>query len=116
MAEDATHPTPLRRFVRKPVAAEIRCRSSLGPGYLFFDSQDLSMGGAFLRTDLLLEEGEPIEVEISLPGSNRVLHAQARVAWIRRDESAEGSPGMGIQFASMSPADHDALAAYLEES
>ncbi len=117
MAEDPSNPaTPLRRFVRKPVAAQIRCRGAMGPGHLFFDSQDLSMGGAFLRADLLLEEGEPLDVEFTLPGNDQVLRAQARVAWVRRGDSAQGSSGMGIEFVSISPADRDALAAYLEEA
>jgi uncharacterized protein (TIGR02266 family) len=108
--------TPLRRFVRKPVAAQLRCHGSAGPGHLFFDTQDLSVGGAFLRADLLLEKGEELEIEFSLPGDTRVLHARAKVAWVRRSESDVNSSGMGIEFMNLSGADRDALATFLEES
>jgi uncharacterized protein (TIGR02266 family) len=108
--------TPLRRFVRKPVAAQLRCHGGAGPGYLFFDTQDLSVGGAFLRADLLLEIGEELEVEFSLPGDERVLRAHARVAWVRRADSDVASSGMGLEFMNLSSADRDALATFLEES
>jgi uncharacterized protein (TIGR02266 family) len=108
--------TPLRRFVRKPVAAQLRCNSGASPGFLFFDTQDLSVGGAFLRADLLLEQGEELDVEFSLPGDERVLRAHARVAWVRRADSETASSGMGLEFVNLSGADRDALATFLEES
>ncbi len=107
--------TPIRRFVRKPVAAQLRCRGALGPGHLFFDAQDLSIGGAFLRSDLLLETGEELEVEFTLPGTERAVHARARIAWVRRAEGS-GSAGMGLEFIDLPAADREALAAFLEEA
>ena len=115
---DSTDPSAApRRFVRKPIAAQIRCRGALGPGHLFFDTQDLSVGGAFLRSDLLLERGEELEVEFTLPGEPKVLSARARVAWVRRAEGQSvGASGMGVQFYDLSPADQKALATFLDDS
>ncbi len=107
---------PLRRFVRKPVAAQLRCRGSMGPGHLFFDTQDLSVGGAFLRADLLLEQGEELEVDFELPGLGRPFHTRARVAWVRRADTERVAPGMGIEFLDLDPKDREALADFLEEN
>ncbi|HUB07018.1 MAG TPA: PilZ domain-containing protein [Myxococcales bacterium] len=107
---------PLRRYVRKPVAAQLRCRGAMGPGHLFFDTQDLSVGGAFLRADLLLEQGEELEIEFELPGLKRPFQARARVAWVRRADNDRAAPGMGIEFLGLSAEDRDALADFLEDS
>jgi uncharacterized protein (TIGR02266 family) len=117
MAGEPSDPgAPLRRYVRKPVAAQLRCRGTMGPGHLFFDTQDLSVGGAFLRADLLLEPGEELEVEFELPGVSRAFHARARVAWVRRGESDRSAPGMGIEFLGLTQEDRDALEDFLEDS
>ncbi|MHB1846955.1 MAG: PilZ domain-containing protein [Deltaproteobacteria bacterium] len=118
MSDPASPPpagTPIRRFVRRPVAAQLRCQALHGPGHLFFDTQDLSIGGAFLRSDLLLEEGEELEVTFTLPGSDRQLQTRARVAWVRRGEAA-GAAGMGLEFVALTPEDREALSAFLEDA
>jgi uncharacterized protein (TIGR02266 family) len=99
----------LRRFVRKPVVAEVHGKEETVVGHLFFDSQDLSLGGAFLRADLLLEVDEELEVILKLPGG-RSFEARARVAWVRR---SEGAGGMGIEFTRLHEADRRELAAFL---
>jgi uncharacterized protein (TIGR02266 family) len=106
---------PVRRFIRKPVAAQIRSRDNAGQGHLFFDSQDLSVGGAFLRADLLLEQGDLLDLEFTLPDGGPSLEARARVAWVRSSDSEQsGSAGMGVEFLNLSPADREALATFLE--
>lgn len=95
---DSDNP-PVRRFVRKPIAAKVRGKQEQGFGHLFFDSQDLSVGGAFLKADLLLEVGEELSLELKLP-DGQTLDARARVAWVRQ---SEGSGGMGIEFLEIAP-------------
>ena len=103
--------TPVRRFVRKPVAVTIAGKEEHGFGHLFFDSQDLSLGGAFLKADLLLEVGEELSLELRL--LERTLDACARVAWVRR---SEGVGGMGIEFVGLTPGARDALALFLDQA
>jgi uncharacterized protein (TIGR02266 family) len=108
---------PVRRFIRKPVAAQIRSRDNAGQGHLFFDSQDLSVGGAFLRADLLLEQGDLLDLEFTLPDGGPSMEARARVAWVRSSDSEQaGSAGMGVEFLNLSPTDREALATFLEEN
>jgi hypothetical protein len=107
--QDPENPA-VRRHVRKPIAAKVTGKAEAGFGHLFFDSQDLSIGGAFLKADLLLEVGEELSLELHLPGW-RGLDLRARVAWVRR---SEGSGGMGIEFVDLSERDRDLLARFLE--
>jgi uncharacterized protein (TIGR02266 family) len=99
-----------RRFPRKKAHVEFRGHDSEGAGELLFEGVELSAGGAFLRSDLLLEEGETFAVEFVLPEGQRPLRAQARVMWVRRFPREEEEAGMGIQFLAMSEEDQTALA------
>src|SRR5262249_35233013 len=103
----------MRRHVRKVVElpvlvteAESRVR-----GGIRFDTQDLSLGGAFLRSDLLFEVGEEVEVEFQLVRGPKV-RARARVVRVVR-EHTDGQPGMGIAFTDLSESDREAVRAYL---
>ncbi|HVE83954.1 MAG TPA: PilZ domain-containing protein [Myxococcales bacterium] len=104
---------PKRRFVRRSLQVEFRGTDAEGAGVLLFETADLSAGGTFLKSDLLLEEGETLSFEFRVPGSDRPLVAQARIAWVRRFPS-EGQPaGMGVEFMAMSDEDRGALARFL---
>jgi uncharacterized protein (TIGR02266 family) len=105
-----------RKFLRKSL--EVRFRA-LAPGHdgavaghLSFDSVDLSAGGPFLRSDLLLEQGEALSLEFALDG--RLIKAQAHVAWVRRFPVQHEPAGMGVEFVSMHDADRRLLERYLE--
>jgi Tfp pilus assembly protein PilZ len=103
---------PVRRYERKPVAAKVTGKQEAGFGHLFFDSQDISLGGAFLKADLLLEVGEELSLELRLP-DGKTFDTHARVAWVRR---AEGAGGMGIEFIDLEQDARERLASYLEEA
>jgi uncharacterized protein (TIGR02266 family) len=98
-----------RKVVELPVVvseAESRVR-----GGIRFDTHDLSLGGAFLRSDLLFEVGEEVEVEFDLAKRHKV-HARARVVRVVR-EHTDGQPGMGIAFTDLSESDREAVRAFL---
>ena len=104
-----------RRFERKAVLVDFQARDAHGAGQLVFQSADLSAGGTFLKSDLLLEQGEALSLEFTLPSEAgpHIVRTQARVAWVRRFP-ANGEPaGMGVEFVSMDPADRDALLSHV---
>ena len=103
-----------RRFPRKSLPVQFRARDAEGSGNLVFEASDLSAGGTFLKSDLLLEEGEALHVEFRVPGVPRLLKAQARIAWVRRFPSDDESAGMGVEFLAMSEDDRSLLRDYLE--
>lgn len=97
-----------RKHARRTAELMINVSTVDGPkvvGQLQFSSGDLSEGGAFLRSDLLLEEGEILSVDIALPGGQRIK-ATARVV---RTNQGHGSGGMGIEFVRLAESDRKTL-------
>lgn len=104
-----------RRHIRRALQVVFRGREAEASGELLFEGADLSAGGAFLRSDLLLEQGESLAVEFRVAGLTRLLKAQARVAWVRRFPEPDELAGMGVQFLAMSEEDRAALLRHLGE-
>ncbi|SRR5712692_7031413 len=102
-----------RRFVRKTVKVEFRGQSEEGVGELVFEGLDLSAGGTFLRSDLLLEQDEAFSLEFRVPGSVNVIRANARVAWVRRFPKEREQSGMGVEFVEISDEDREVVSRYL---
>ena len=88
-------------------------KDARGEGQLLFEAADLSAGGTFLKSDLLLETGEALTVEFHVPGVPRTLSAQAKVAWVRRFPAENEQAGMGVAFLAMREEDRDLLDDYL---
>ncbi len=92
--------------------ARFSARDSSGAGTLTFTSADVSSGGAFLKSDLLLEQGEPLSLHFEVPGGGPVT-AQARVAWVRRFPQAGQVAGMGVEFLSLKDTERAAIVRWL---
>jgi PilZ domain len=105
--------------------------SSRVAGGIHFDAADISTGGAFLRTDLLLEVGELLMLEFRLPqdrgqdrgedahedvhedahdGTNQGTHIRTavRVTRVSRGRAKE-VPGMGVEFIDLRAEDREAI-------
>lgn len=101
-----------RRAPRKQLAARFTARESSGAGTLSFRSEDVSTGGAFLRSELLLEQGETLALTFEVPGWGEVT-SRARVAWVRRFPEADQVAGMGVEFVVISEDEREAIARWL---
>ena len=104
-----------RRTHRTPLQAEFRVRDAddvIG-GEISFDAIDISEGGAFLRSEYLLEPGDRIEVTFVLPDSTPIV-ARARVAWVTPRPERKGDPGMGLEFISLQKSEREAIARFVE--
>lgn len=85
-------------------------------GHIELTTQDISAGGAFVRSDLLFEIGEELVLAFTLP-SGRTIRARGRVVRVAREIGDEGGvPGMGIQFVDLSDGDRDALLALVNRT
>jgi Tfp pilus assembly protein PilZ len=73
-----------------------------------FSTQDLSIGGAFVRSHLLFEIGETLSLQFALP-DGRAIRASGKVVRVSRDTGDDVVPGMGIQFVDLPDADREAL-------
>lgn len=103
-----------REHHRKAVTVEVRI-TQLGTeslGELLFETADLSVGGAFLRSELLLERGEEVNVAMEVPGVDGPIIAMATVVWTTRADDARGA-GMGLQFHLLDERDRFELQRYL---
>ncbi|MCC6809632.1 MAG: PilZ domain-containing protein [Deltaproteobacteria bacterium] len=104
---------PKRKYRRRNLKVEVRVRDESGAGEVVFDTHDISIGGCFLRSDLLLELGEILDLEIPLKGHDTPLRVQAKVVRAVRGNEQKSGPGMGIEFINPSQALRDALTGFL---
>ncbi len=101
-----------RKHARRPIAVDVQAAATGDrSGELVFESVDVSIGGAFLRSDLLLELGDQLEMAIPIPAQDPV-RALGRVVWVTRDPRIKGA-GMGIEFVDMTEDDRQRLADFL---
>jgi uncharacterized protein (TIGR02266 family) len=91
-----------RRYIRVPVEVEFMVKEGDSEqGLLYFAARDVSLGGAFLRSEILFELDTILELVFHLPGEDQ-LHAQALVVRVSDGDNGD-EPGMGIRFDSLHP-------------
>jgi hypothetical protein len=109
-----------RKFERRPaeLPVTVRAAGSKIEGGIHLDSLDVSEGGAFLRSQLLFEVGEILQMEIPLPGGI-VVKATGKVVRVSRGRTdSEGKPtvpGMGIEFTRLAMSDRRAITTSLSQ-
>ena len=99
-----TDPTgQLRRYNRYPLSVEFKLSDSTDPvhGEILFDTVNVSAGGAFLRSDLLMDIGAKVDVTFSVPGQDSSFTTTAVVAWVTRGKSGRREAGMGVEFTGL---------------
>lgn len=105
----------LRKHARSSVSLPVTVSDATNrvSGTIVFDTQDISAGGAFIRSDLLFEIGEELAVAVPLPSGHQVI-ARGKVVRVSRDGDDGSAPGMGIQFVQLSDSDRDAILALVQ--
>lgn len=116
MTQDDAPLDDQRRYARRALElpASVRDASNRVEGAIRFDTRDISLGGAFLRSDLLFEVGEELEVEFDLPGA-ATIRLRARVVRVARGGDKEAA-GMGVAFTELPAHDREAMRAVLERA
>ena len=102
-----------RRHARRTLSVQFRAGGMDGLGSLELSGADVSAGGAFLVSDVLLEPGETLSLEFEIAGRPGPVRAQARVAWVRRFPDTEQPAGMGIEFLRLGKDERAALDAWV---
>ena len=104
-----------RKFVRVPARVDfvVVDDGSLETGDLYFPSRNMSLGGAFLVSDFLLESGTHIQVRFDLPDHSRI-EAEAKV--VRVSDDGDDDPGMGIEFTLISRESLAAIKRFIDKS
>jgi len=81
-------------------------------------SINMSTGGVFIETSMILPEDTELTVKFKLPDSDAIIVAKVRVAWTNGPEALKKTalpPGMGLQFLNLSPEDMRAIRTYLDK-
>jgi uncharacterized protein (TIGR02266 family) len=105
---------PVDRAPRHRVHLEVRYRTAAE--FVEDHAQDLSTGGLFIRGATDLAVGDPVEVEVDLPGSGSYT-VTGRVAHIMTPERAaelDRAAGAGVELTSSSAEFQQAQRAYFE--
>jgi len=81
-------------------------------------SINISTGGVFIESSMILPEDTELTVKFSLPDSDNIIIAKSRVAWTNGPDSIKKTslpPGMGVQFLDLSMEDMHAIRTYLDK-
>ncbi len=69
-------------------------------------TENLSSAGLFIATHVSVPVGARIEVTFTLPSCSQPIRATGIVRWLREfSDTSDGSPGMGVEFETLDPAD-----------
>jgi Tfp pilus assembly protein PilZ len=107
---------PVREHERRKVELRVTMLDEVNRvrGKISFDSSDLSLGGAFVRSDLLFEVHDEVQMEFTLPESHRV-RARGRIVRVIPGLEPGSAPGMGIKFVDLSDTDREAVRAFIDK-
>lgn len=89
-----------REHDRMPYSVQVDFRTPAS--FLVAYSVNLSRGGLFIETVADVPKGVPITIDFDVPSAGRIS-LNGVVSWTRPPESAEGPPGLGIEFQDVAP-------------
>jgi uncharacterized protein (TIGR02266 family) len=105
-------PDPVRReHPRFPVALELELRTVDELRTLY--TRDVSQGGMFIVTDLVLPPGTALSIEVVHPITRAVFMLEAEV---RRVAGAGEVPGLGVSFVRVDEERHMAFIAFVRDT
>jgi uncharacterized protein (TIGR02266 family) len=70
---------------------------------------NISVNGAYIRTERPLAEGTELEISFRLPERKQAIRTGAVVRWRQKGRQS----GMGLEFKGLRPADQRAIAAFV---
>ena len=79
-------------------------------------SINMSTGGVFIESSIILPEDTELTVKFKLPVSDNIIVARPRVAWVNDPlelKKASLPPGMGLQFLDLPMEDIHTIRTYL---
>ncbi|MFH0799078.1 MAG: TIGR02266 family protein [Pseudomonadota bacterium] len=99
---------------RREYRTKVVFEDEFGDGLFYVYSEDLSMGGIFLASDIPAKVGSLLFLSFQLPEHKRPVRATAEVV---RRTAGEGpkSSGMGVRFAGLSDVARKRLEEFLSE-
>jgi uncharacterized protein (TIGR02266 family) len=104
-------PPPItpRIFRRVPYHGEIRFRAGDAGDYQTAVAENISLGGAFVRTPTPAPEGAVIRLEFRLVPGGEPIRGRARVIWRSRGTAPGPPEGMGLRFLELTPGSREQI-------
>lgn len=95
---------PPRTSKRAPIETRVRLRFADLEDFQVHQSQDLSLGGMFLKGPNPPPVGTRVDFEFVLTDATELIRGTGEVMWVRpEDQGPEQPAGMGIRFLKLSP-------------
>lgn len=95
------------------ILAQVRCREGARPDVILSQMENLSLGGALLRSGRLFPVGTPVVLDFMLPLERNRLCIEAEV--VRHMPAQEDrEPAMGLKFLAFEADAQERLQAFLE--
>lgn len=91
-----------RRYERKRIDVRIHVEGEELSGDIWFDTEDLSIGGAYLVSDFLFEKDTRLIISFKL--GEHPIEIDTRVVWVNLgmdEKMKERKPGMGLEFGQL---------------
>ncbi|RLB52726.1 MAG: hypothetical protein DRI34_14320 [Deltaproteobacteria bacterium] len=89
-----------RRYPRAPLSLLIQFRFDTLEEFLSEYSTDISMGGMFIRTEQLREEGSLVYLQFYLRDGAKLIEGLGRVVRVNPPGGSDNPPGLGIEFVN----------------
>jgi uncharacterized protein (TIGR02266 family) len=75
--------------------------------------RNVSIGGVFIETSALYEQGTVVDFEFVVPGRSDVVHAQGVVRWVNKGGRQDQTEGIGVEFLKVATPHREALTQYI---
>lgn len=109
-----------RKFVRKYANIKFSIADEIVEASVHFDTRDISLGGVFIESDLLLDIGEEIELRFPSPvnpqQSFTIKGRIARTIKSRNPYDRDSVPGMGVEFIDLDEKKKRALLSLMNQA
>ncbi len=102
----STSPIEKRLYPRMPLTTKVVFEDEFGEGLFYVYSENISMGGLFLASDVPLKRGTMLFISFVLPGRVRPLRLTGEV--VRRVQMGGEGDGIGVRFVGL-PKDIEAV-------
>ncbi|MDX1630672.1 MAG: TIGR02266 family protein [Thermoanaerobaculia bacterium] len=108
MSDQFESPENRRSTERVPIEAEVELQFDTVAEFVREYSENLSLGGMFVKTGEPKPQGTPVRFVLHLGDYD--LRGSGEVAWIRRVAGGPEEPaGMGICFQDLAPEDREII-------
>lgn len=87
--------------VPQPFEARYRLTDEMGASWHAMTLVNISAGGVRFRTDQLIEQDTPLQIQVQLPGMREALVVSGHAVWSTLQ--ASGVMEIGVEFLNVTP-------------